>query len=152
MGIEERHYPKGGYIMADVVKRIEYYYTTVSDRAGAGAKLLNALKAARVNLLAFSGFPSGASRAQLDFFPSNERAFRAAARKAGIKLVGPKTAFLIQGEDRVGAIANIADKLGKAHIAITALDAVTTGRRRYGAILWVKSRNVAQAAKILGAS
>jgi hypothetical protein len=138
--------------MADVVKRIEYYYTTAPDRAGAGAKLLNALKAARVNLLAFSGFPSGAGRAQLDFFPSNERAFRAVARKAGIKLVGPKTAFLIQGEDRVGAIANIADKLGKAHIAITALDAVTTGRRRYGAILWVKPRNISQAAKILGAS
>jgi hypothetical protein len=138
--------------MADVVKRIEYYYTTVPDRAGAGAKLLNALKAARVNLLAFSGFPCGASRAQLDFVPSNKRAFRAAARKAGIKLVGPKMAFLIRGQDRVGAIANIADKLGKAHIAITALDAVTTGRRRYGAILWVKSRNVAQAAKLLGAS
>jgi hypothetical protein len=138
--------------MADVVKRIEYYYTTVPARAGAGAKVLNALKAAHVNLLAFSGFPGSASRAQLDFFPSNQRAFLAAARKTGIKLVGPKTAFLIQGQDRAGAIANIADKLGKAHIAITALDAVTAGRRRYGAILWVKQRNVAQAAKILRAS
>jgi hypothetical protein len=138
--------------MADAVKRIEYYYTTVPDRAGAGAKVLNALKAARVNLLAFSGFPGSAGRAQLDFFPSNQRAFLAAARKAGIKLVGPKTAFLIQGQDRAGAIANIADKLGKANIAITALDAVTAGRRRYGAILWVKQRNVAQAAKILGTS
>jgi len=59
--------------MADVVKRIEYYYTVVSDRAGAGAKVLNALKAARVNLLAFTGFPSGAGRAQLDFVPSNQR-------------------------------------------------------------------------------
>jgi prephenate dehydratase len=138
--------------MADVVKRIEYYYTTVPDRAGAGAKILNALKAARVNLLAFSGFPGSAGRAQLDFFPSNQRAFLAVARKAGIKLVGPKTAFLIQGQDRAGAIASIADKLGKANIAITALDAVSAGRRRYGAILWVKQRNVAQAAKILGAS
>jgi hypothetical protein len=138
--------------MADVVKRINYYYTTVPARAGAGAKLLNALKAAHVNLLAFSGFPSDAGRAQLDFCPSNERTFRTAARKSGIKLVGPKTAFLIQGQDRAGAIANIADKLGRAHIAITALDAVTAGRRRYGAILWVKPRDVAQAAKILGAS
>ncbi len=138
--------------MADVVKRIEYYYTTLPHRAGEGAKVLNALKAARINLLAFSGFPGSAGRAQLDFFPSNQRAFLTAARKAGIKLVGPKTAFLIQGQDRVGAIASIADKLGKAHIAITALDAVSAGRRRYGAILWVKQRNVAQAAKILGAS
>jgi hypothetical protein len=138
--------------MADVVKRIEYYYTIVPDRAGAGAKLLNALKGARVNLLAFTGFPCGARRAQLDFVPSNQRAFRAAARKAGIRLMGPKTAFLIQGQDRVGAITDIANKLAKERINITAVDAVTTGRRRYGAILWVKSRNVAQAAKILGAS
>jgi hypothetical protein len=137
--------------MADVVKRIEYYYTTVPDQAGAGAKVLNALKAGRVNLLAFSGFPCGSRRAQLDFFPSNQRAFLAAASKAGIKLVGPKTGFLIHGQDRVGAIANITEKLGKAKIAITALDAVTTGRS-YGTILWVKQRDVAQAAKILGAS
>jgi hypothetical protein len=138
--------------MADVVKRIEYYYTVVPDRAGAGAKVLNALKAARVNLLAFTGFPYRAGRAQLDFVPSNQRAFRAAARKAGIRLEGPKIAFLIQGQDRVGGIADIANKLAKAHINVTAVDAVAAGRRRYGAILWVKPRNVGQAAKILGAS
>lgn len=138
--------------MADVVKRIEYYYTTVPDRSGEGAKVLNALKKERVNLLAFSGFPCSTRRSQLDFFPSNKRTFRAAARKLGIKLVGPKTAFLIQGKDRVGAVADIINKLGKAGINITAVDAVTTARRQYGAILWVKEPNVAQTAKIIGAS
>jgi hypothetical protein len=138
--------------MADVVKRIDYYYTTVPARAGEGARILNALQAAHVNLLAFSGFPNRSGRAQLDFCPSNERTFRTAARKLSIKFVGPKTAFLIQGQDRTGAIASIANKLGKAHIAITALDAVTAGRRRYGAILWVKPADVAKAAKVLGAS
>ena len=138
--------------MADVVKCIEYYYTVVPDRPGAGAKVLKALKAARINLLAFTGFPCSAGRAQLDFIPSNQRAFRAAARKAGIKLVGPKKAFFIQGQDRVGAIADIANKLSKAHISVTGVDAVAAGRRRYGAILWVKSRNVGRAAEILGAS
>jgi hypothetical protein len=138
--------------MADVVKRIGYYYITVPARAGEGAKILNALKAAHVNLLAFSGFPSRSGLAQLDFCPSNARTFQTVARKLGIKFVGPKTAFLIQGQDRAGAIATIADKLGKAHIAITALDAVTAGRRRYGAILWVKPGDVAKAAKTLGAS
>jgi hypothetical protein len=138
--------------MADVVKRIEYYYTMVPDRPGAGVRVLNALKAARVNLLAFTGFPCGAGRAQLDFVPSNQRAFLAAARKARIRLVGPKTAFLIQGQDRVGVIADIANKLAKAHISITAVDAIGAGRRRYGAILWVKSRTVGRAAEILGVS
>ena len=138
--------------MADVVKRIEYYYTVVPDRAGAGAKVLSTLKAARVNLLAFSGFPCGDGRAQLDFVPSNQRAFRAAASEAKIRLVGPRIAFLIQGEDRVGSVADIVGKLAKARINVTAVDAVAAGRGRYGAILWVKPRNIARAAKILGAS
>jgi len=138
--------------MADVVKRIEYYYTTMPDRSGEGAKVLNALKKERVNLLAFTGFPCSTRRSQLDFVPSNKRTFRAAARKAGIKLVGPRTAFLIQGQDRVGAVADVVNKLAKAGINVTAVDAVTTGRRRYGAILWVKQRYVAQAAKIIGAA
>ena len=132
------------------VRRIEYYYTEVPDRAGAGAKVLNALKAARVNLIAYTGFPTTRGCAQLDFVPSNAGAFLAAARTAGIKLVGPKTAFLIQGDDRVGVVADIVSKLGQARLNIVAMDAIAAGRRRYGAILWVKPRNVAKAAEILG--
>ena len=132
------------------VRSIEYYSMEVSDRPGAGAQVLNALKAARVNLIAYSGFPTTRGRAQLDFVPSNGRAFLAAARKAGIKLVGPKTTFLIQGDDRIGVVADIVSKLGQARLNIVAMNAIAPGRRHYGAILWVKPRNVAKAAKILG--
>jgi hypothetical protein len=132
------------------VRRIEYYYTEVPDRPGAGAKILNALKTARVKLTAYTGFPTTRGRAQLDFVPSNERAFLVAARKAGIKLVGPKTAFLIQGDDRVGAVADILSKLGQARLNVVAMNAIAAGKRRYGAILWVKPRNVTKAAEILG--
>jgi hypothetical protein len=138
--------------MTDAVKRIEYYYTEVPDRAGAGAKVLNALKAARANLLAYNGFPSGEGRAQLDFVPSNKRSFLLAARRAEIKLVGPKTAFLIQGQDRVGAVADAVSKLAEARISITAMNAIVAGRRRYGAIIWVKPQKVVRAAEILTAS
>ncbi|MGD0780321.1 MAG: hypothetical protein ABR954_06040 [Dehalococcoidales bacterium] len=132
------------------VRRIEYYYTEVPDRPGAGANILNALKAARVKLTAYTGFPTTRGRAQLDFVPSNERAFLVAARKADIKLVGPKTAFLIQGDDRVGAVADILSKLGQARLNVVAMNAIAAGKRRYGAILWVKPRNVTKAAEILG--
>jgi len=44
--------------MADIVRRIEYYYTVVPNRAGAGAKVFNALKAGGVNLIALNGFPT----------------------------------------------------------------------------------------------
>jgi hypothetical protein len=134
------------------VRRIEYYYTEVNDRAGEGAKVLNALKAARVNLMAYTGFPSMSGRAQLDFVPTNKRAFLAAAHKAAIRLVGPKTAFLIQGDDRIGSVADIVDKLGQARLNVVAMNAIAAGKHLYGAILWVKPWNVAKAAKILGAT
>ena len=137
--------------MADIIKRIEYYYTTTSDRPGEGARILNGLKAGRTGLLAFTGFPSGGGHAQLDFVPKNARTFLSAARKARVKLVGPKTAFLVQGQDKTGAVADVISKLAKAHINVTAIDAVTGGRNRYGAVIWVKPRNVAAAAKGLKA-
>ena len=138
--------------MADVVRRIEYDYIVVPNRAGAGAKVLNALKAEGVNLVAFNGFPTSARRAQLVFVPSDRDAFLAAAQKAGIKLVGPKVAFLIQGEDRVGAVADVLTKLEQAQINVTAMQAIATGEGRYGAILWVKPRNIGKAAQALGVS
>jgi len=138
--------------MADIVRRIEYYYTVVPNRATAGAKVLNALKAEGINLVAVNGFPTSARRAQLDFVPSDRDAFLAAAQKAGIKLVGPKVAFLIQGEDLVGAVADVLNKLGRAQINVTAMQAIATGEGRYGAIVWVKPRNIGKATEALGIS
>ncbi len=137
--------------MADTVQRVQYFYIEAPDKPGEGAKLLTMLKEAGVSLLAFSGFPKG-RRAQIDFIPADPAAFRAAARKAKLKLVGPKTGFLVQGEDRRGAVAELMAKLADAKINVTAIDAVAAGAGRYGAILWVKSGDVTKAAKILGTS
>lgn len=137
--------------MAETIQRVQYYYTEVSDKPGEGARLLNLLKEEGVNLLAFTGFPKG-RRAQIDFVPADQAAFKAAAKKAKIKLVGPKTGFLIQGDDRVGAIADIMTKLAEAKINVTAVDAAAAGLGRYGAILWVKARDVNKAAKVLSTS
>jgi len=137
--------------MADTVQRVQYFYIEAPDKPGEGAKLLTMLKEAGVSLLAFSGFPKG-RRAQIDFIPADPAAFRVAARKAKLKLVGPKTGFLVQGEDRRGAVAELMAKLADAKINVTAIDAVAAGAGRYGAILWVKSGDVTKAAKILGTS
>lgn len=134
--------------MADEVERVQYFYTEVPDKPGEGAKILNALKEEGVYLSAFVAFPKG-RRAQLDFIPTDQAAFKAAARKAKIKLVGPKTAFLIRGDDRTGAVAETAEKLSSAGINITALQAIAAGAGRYGSILWVKPRDVSKASKIL---
>ena len=138
--------------MENIVRRVEYYYTEVSNRAEAGAKVLNSFKVDGVNLIVYNGFPISRWRAQLVFVPADRDAFLAAAQKVGIKLVGPNIAFLIQGKDRVGAIADVASKLGQARINVTAIQAIAAGEGNYVAILWVKRHNVGKAAQALGVS
>lgn len=137
--------------MADTIRIAQYFYVETPHQPGVGAAMLATLRDAGVNLLAFSGFPSG-RKAQLDFVPENPEAFRAAAKAAKWKVVGPKKAFLIAGADRPGAIAELVGKLAQAKINITAVDAVCASGGSYGAILWVEQRDVAKAAKALGAA
>lgn len=137
--------------MAESIRKVQYFYVMAPDKPGEGARALQTLRDAGVNLLAFSGFPAG-KRAQLDFIPEDPAAFRAMARKAKWKVTGPKVGFLVEGDDRTGVMADLYAKLAAARINITASDAVIAGAGRFGAILWVKARDVNRAAKALGAS
>ena len=135
--------------MAETIRQVDYYYAVTPNKPGEACRALDTLKAAGVNLLAFSGFPSG-RRAQLDFIPEDPAGFVQAARRAKLKLSSRKTGFLIQGEDRVGAICDVLAKLAAAKINVTAVDAVCAGENRYGAILWVKPPDRKRAVKALG--
>ena len=136
--------------MADRLRKVDYFYVMVPNTAGQGSKVLAGLAAEGVNLLAFSGFPSG-GKGQLDLVPENSAKFRRAARKLKLKLSKRKTGFLLQGSDRVGAMNKTLKKLAAGKVNVTAMDAVTGGNGRFGAIFWVKPKKVAKAAKLLGA-
>lgn len=137
--------------MADKIRKVDYFKTEVPNRLGEGARILGALRAGKVNLLAFTGFPSG-RRVQMDFVPDSPAAFRRAARKAGLSVTVKKGAFLVQGSDRAGAIAGILETLAGAGVSVIALDGVAAGNGRYGAIFWVRPEDAAKAAKALKAS
>lgn len=132
------------------VRKAPYYSMKVPQRPGSGAQLLAALKAAKVNLLAFSGFPEGGG-AQVDFVPQDNAKFLRAARAAKLRLSARKTAFLVRGDDRVGALTSVMGRLARAKLNVVSVQAVTAGKRRFGAILWVKPKDVAKAARALRA-
>ena len=136
--------------MTDNIRKVDYFYAIVPNTAGQGSAILAALAAEGVNLLAFSGFPSG-KRAQLDLVPEDSAALKRAAKKLKLKLSVRKSGFLVQGDDRVGAMTGVLDALAKAKISVTACDAVSAGDGRYGAIFWVKPAAVAKAGKVIGA-
>ena len=87
----------------------------------------------------------------MDFVPYDASKFTRAARKLGMKVSKKKTVFLAQGGDKAGAVASICSKLAKAGINMVAMDAVAAGGKRYGAMFWVRPRDVARAARVLRA-
>ena len=137
--------------MADRVRKVNYCYAKVSARAGQGAAVLDEIQKAGVSLLAFSGFPIGGGKAQLDLVAQDLAAVRRVARKNGWRLSKTKKAFLIQGDDRVGSCHRQLKKLADQKINVTAVDAVTAGKGRWAAILWVKPQAYARAARALRA-
>lgn len=137
--------------MADSIRKLDYFAASVANKRGEGARILQALGSEGVNLVAFTGFPSGSGKAQLDFVPENGATFAAAAARIKLKLRAPKSVFIVQGDDRPGAIAALTKRLADAKISITAIDAASAGNGRYSAMLWVKAKDVEQAAKVLGA-
>jgi hypothetical protein len=136
--------------MADTVRSVEYYYVTVPDEPGEGQRILSALKGSGVNLFAYLGFPLGGSQSQIDLVPEDPESLKEATERAGITLSEAKRAFLIQGDDRVGAVAETTAKLAEANINVTAAAATGTGSGRYGMILWVAPADYERAAGALG--
>ena len=137
--------------MADSVRRIDYYYVTVPDTPGEGQRVLSTLKESGVNLVAFLGFPVGGGQTQIDLVPEDPQSLREAAEGAGITLSEAKRAFLVQGGDRVGAVADTTAKLAEANINVTAVAATGAGSGRFGMILWVAAADYERAAEALGA-
>jgi hypothetical protein len=136
--------------MPDTIRRADYYYVVAPDKPGEGTRIFEALRKSGVNLLAVHAFPS-ARKSQIDLVPADAVAFLSAVKNAGLKVSKPKTVFLIEGDDRVGALAPTLSRLGAAGINVTAMSAVRTGPGRYGALLWVNAKDVRKAAETLGA-
>jgi hypothetical protein len=138
--------------MLERVKNVEYYYTIVADRPGEARKLLDFLSERTVNLLALTAFPVGEGKTQIDLFPDDPEILKEAAKDAQIDLVGPKKAFLLQGEDRIGALYDFHLKLSNAGINIYACNGVVDGTGRFGYVIWVDPSDYEEAAKVLRSS
>ena len=132
------------------IRSVEYFNTTVRDRPGAAYEVLSQLASAQVNLLAFSAVPTGADQAQLVIFPDNVRAFTRAAEDQGLVLLGPSRALLVQGDDKLGAFADIHRRLSEAQINVFASNGVTDGQDGFGYIVYVRPEDFDRAARVLG--
>jgi hypothetical protein len=137
--------------MADRVRKVGYCHVTVPNRAGQGTKVLSAVRDAGVDLLAYSGFPVKGGKAQIDLVVESTGHLGRIAKKSGWRLSKRKKGFLVQGNDKVGVLHRHTKKLSDKKISITAAQAVSAGKGRYGMILWVKPKDYNRAARALRA-
>ncbi len=136
--------------MPDTVRKVYHFSMSVPNKPGQTFGVLATLVSAGVNLLGCSGYPRG-RRAQIEVVPDDTRKFTAAAKKAGLAFLPKKAGFLIQGKDRPGALAQNLKRLADKQINITAVDGLSAGQGRWGAILWVEPEDVDRAGRLLRA-
>ncbi len=132
--------------MAHRIRRVDYFYTTVRDQPGEAYKLLSTLADAGVNLLAFTAVPVGPTHTQLTLFPEDSGKLRAAAQSAGFQVDGPHPALLVQGDDHLGALAEVHAKLYQARVNVYASTGVTDGKGSYGYVVYVRPEDFERAA------
>jgi hypothetical protein len=136
--------------MRDAVRKVYHFTILVPNKPGQAFGVLATLVSAGVNLLACTGVPRG-RRAQIDVVPDDTRKFSSAVKKAGLAFTPKKSGFLIQGEDRPGALADNLKLLADKGINVAAVDGLSAGKGRWGAILWVDTKDMERAGRALRA-
>lgn len=137
--------------MSITIQRAQYFYTTTADKPGEGFRILSLLADVGVNLLAFTAIPSGPMRTQLTLFPEDAAKMQSEGSKAGLKLEGPHSALLIQGDDQLGALAEVHRKLYEAEINVYASNGIADNKGSYNYIMYVQQSEMDAAEQVLGA-
>ena len=136
--------------MAFTIRPAEYYYVNVRDELGAAYRVLAQLAERGVNLLAFTAVPSGPSLAQFALFPEDPSTLVDEARSIGMQLEGPHHALLVQGDDELGALASVHERLFAAGVDIYASSGVTDSRGSFGYVVYVREDQFGRAKGALG--
>lgn len=136
--------------MAHTIRRADYYYANIRDELGAAYRVLQQLAELGVNLFAFTAVPSGPNLAQFALFPEDPNRLAAEASAAQLKLDGPYHAFLVQGDDELGALASVHEQLFRAGVDVYASSGVTDGRGAFGYVVYVREDQFEHAAEALG--
>lgn len=135
--------------MAISVRAVEYFYTRIENEPQEAYELLAQLASEDINVLAFSAVPFGPNHVELTIFPDPTARFQSLAARTQWALTGPQHALLIQGDDRLGTLADIHRKLQDAGVQVYASTGVTDGHGGYGYVIYTKEGDHIAAAKAL---
>jgi hypothetical protein len=134
--------------MPTTTKRIQTLDVNLQAQPGALAQVYNAFRETGVDVIASWGYEMGPNQAQAHFYVADQDKAKATLTKMGLK---PKfnNACWIEGENKVGAYAEVLAKLAKANINIGATDAFGVGNRFASVIFTADAKDFEKLCKTL---
>jgi hypothetical protein len=125
-----------------------YVFVDTAD-CGSEADTVNELVASGIRLLALSAMAAGGGKIQWNVVPEEPAALVEKLEAMGVRPNRHSAGFWVRGDDGVGAVAGVLERLAEGQIGVTAMQAVA-GCGGYGALLWVKPQDLERAARLLG--
>jgi len=132
------------------VRRIELWRSEVANRPGTLSGVLASLAevGADLRLVMVYRFPGDESRGAVELYPVTGKRARATAQSSGLSESGIPT-LLVEGDDRPGAGAGIAQSIAEAGINLAFLVAQVVGRRYSAVIGFDSERDLKRAAPMI---
>ena len=135
--------------MAINIRKTDYFYASIDEEPDEAYKLLTEFAEIGVNLLAFNAIPMGPDRTQFTLFPEDPNLLTRAAEKIGFTIDGPHPALLVQGDDELGALTGIHNKLHNADVNVYASSGVTDGKGSFGYVVYIRPEEYDRAVSAL---
>ena len=132
--------------MGHSIRQVTACVIQVEDKVGVLNRVLCVLRDSGVNMLAIASQRRQATA--LMAIPEDVQAVRELAREQGVRLQ-TRQVFLIEGDDRVGALCDITRSIADAGISIEDVAALSAASR-YAAVLTFADADLEAAAKTLG--
>ncbi len=129
------------------IQRTQYFSIAVEDKPGELARFARKMKAANVNLSGVWGFGIGQSKAQIFAVPQDVEKFKQAAKAGGLS-IKEGMCFRLAGEDKVGALLDILERVASEGINLHAVDALAL-EGRFAAYIWAQDKDVEKLDRLL---
>ena len=127
------------------VREVEYNNISVEYRVSDASKLLSTLASSGIDFLAYKATSTNEKRTLFTLFSENARKMTEIADKKGFKVDGPYSAILVAGDEEIGALAAIYEKLSQANINVDESSGIAHINGGYGVILYIKQEDCKRA-------
>jgi hypothetical protein len=116
------------------VTKLRSFQLAIPDKPGEMGRILTSLRDAGVALVGTWGFSTWGGQGEVFVVPEDAAAFLLAAAKAGLS-AKETVCFHLSGDNRIGAVAEVLEKIAAAGINLAGADAVAVGDK-FGMVLW----------------